>query len=234
MKVLGIIPARGGSKGIPKKNITRINGKPLIAYTVNEAKKSKLLYSLVVSTEDSEIVKISKKLGVTVIKRPKRLSADSTSTNAVVVDTVQQLKKKDDIQFDAVAILQPTSPLRTVVDIDNAIKIFKKNRCDSVMGVTRVEHPPSWIYQINKKGTLTKFLKDKTQVTRRQDSPVLYRLNGAILVATSEFFLREKTFGSNTIPYVMPQHRSIDIDSYYDLKVAEMIMKNKKYFKDES
>lgn len=234
MKILGVIPARGGSKSIPKKNTAKINGKPLIAYTVNEAKKSKLLHSLVVSTEDPEIERISKGLGVAVIKRPKKLSADNTPTSAVIIGVIQQLKEKDNTQFDAIVILQPTSPLRTVADIDNAIQIFQKNRCDSVMGVTKVVHPPSWMYQINKKGTLTKFLKNKTPITRRQDSPVLYQLNGAILVATKEFFQRKKTFGSNTIPYVMPQHRSIDIDNYYDLKVAEMIMKNKKYFKDES
>lgn len=233
MKVLGVIPARGGSKGIWKKNIVKINKKPLIAYTINEAKRSQFLHSVVVSTEDPEIEKISKKLGAVVVKRPKKLSADNTPTNAVIINVMKQLEEKEYAQFDAIAILQPTSPLRTVTDIDNAIRIFQEKRCDSVMSVTKVEHPPSWIYRINKKGTLTKFLKDKTKIIRRQDSPVLYQLNGAILIATKEFFLGKKTLGSNTVPYVMPQHRSIDIDNYYDLKIAEMILKNKKYFKDE-
>ena len=229
-KVLGIIPARGGSKGIPKKNIYKINNKPLIAYTINEAKKSKFLKDVIVSTEDSEIEKISKKFHAQVLKRPKKLSTDNTPTNSVIINVIKQLETKGDIEFDAIVLLQPTSPLRTVNDIDNSIKIFSKNKCDSVMSVTKVHHPPHWTYSINKKGTLTKFLKSKTRVFRRQDSPILYQLNGAILIATKEFFLKKKEIGHNTIPYIMPQERSIDIDNFYDLKIASLILKNKSYF----
>ena len=228
-KIISIIPARGGSKGIPKKNIYKINNKPLIAYTINEAKKSKFFKDVIVSTEDSEIEKISKKFHAQVLKRPKKLSTDNTPTNSVIINVIKQLETKGNIEFDAIAILQPTSPLRTVNDIDNSIKIFLKNKCDSVMSVTKVHHPPHWIYSINKR-TLTKFLKSKTRIFRRQDSPTLYQLNGAILIATKEFFLKKKEIGNNTIPYIMPQERSIDIDSFYDLKIASLILKNKRYF----
>lgn len=229
-KIISIIPARGGSKGIPKKNIYKINNKPLIAYTINEAKKSKFFKDVIVSTEDSEIEKISKKLHAQVLKRPKKLSTDNTPTNSVIINAIKQLETKGDIEFDAIVLLQPTSPLRTVDDIDNSIKIFLKNKCDSVMSVTEVHHPPHWIYSINKKGTLAKFLKSKTRIFRRQDSPKLYQLNGAILIATKEFFLKKKEIGNNTIPYIMPQERSIDIDNFYDLKIASLILKNKRYF----
>jgi len=228
MNILGIIPARGGSKGIPKKNIKKLNGKSLIEYTLIEAKKSKLLSDVIVSTDDKTILKISEKHSVNVLSRPKKLSTDSSTTTSVLFHTLNKLKKSKSVP-DIIVLLQPTSPLRNSIDIDNAITIFLNNSCDSVVSVTKSQHSPFWIYKTTKTGHIIPILKNSVKFTRRQDSPLFYHLNGAIFVTkTTSFFKNCSMFGKKILPYIMPYERSIDIDKNIDLKIAEFLLKTYK------
>lgn len=218
--VLAIIPARGGSKGIPHKNIAKLNGKPLIAYTIECAKKSKFVHEIVVSTDDSKIADISKRYGVKTLRRPSSLAQDRSSSESVFYHVLSTIK--EDFP-DIVVILQPTSPLRTSSDIDAAVKLFLKSKCDSVVSVCPVEHPPHWIYKKTSTDRLTSLL-GKT-LKRRQDASNYYRLNGAVYVTSAKQFLkRKKILTTNIKGYVMPHERSVDIDSLLDLKFAEFLL----------
>jgi len=135
-KILGLIPARGGSKGIIKKNIIPIAGKPLLAWTIKAAQKSCFLNKIVVSSDDIEILRIAKNYNCEIIKRPKKYATDYASSASVVVHTLQYLKRKENYVPDIVVLLQPTSPLRTVVDIDSAIKLFLRRKADALISVT--------------------------------------------------------------------------------------------------
>lgn len=226
LNILGIIPARGGSKGIPRKNIKLLAGKPLIHYTITEAKKSKYLSYIVVSTEDVEITNLVEKYGVDVVKRPDELSADDTPTAHVVQHVIKYLQEKENKNFNIIVVLQPTSPLRLVSDIDGAIEMFMKKKCDSVVSVSQVQHPPHWMYTIER-DILVPILKGKN-ILRRQDAPKIYQLNGAVFVTSKEHLLKNNLIFSGEIrPYIMSIERSIDIDSPLDLKLAELIISHK-------
>ena len=227
MKIVGIIPARGGSKGVPKKNTKNLNGKPLIYYTIKEAKKSKFLTKIFVSTENKEIVKTVNKYGVEVIPRPKILANDKTPTMMVMRHAINYLKKNKIINPDVIVILQPTSPLRQVRDIDKCIKIFLDNEFSTVVSVSESKHPLSWTFNITNK-KLQQIIKSP-QSTRRQDISPVYHLNGAVYVTLSKNFLKEKfQFGKGNFPYKMPHCRSIDIDTKLDFKIADFLIRNKK------
>ena len=227
MKILGIIPARGGSKGIPSKNIKKLHGKPLIFYTIREAKKSKFLSRIVVSTNDEKAANISKRYGVYVIKRPKKLSIDTTPSEAVIKHTINYLKKKEGFHVDIVVILQPTSPLRKVNDIDNSIKKFLNSNCSSVVTVCQTPHTPYWMYKIGRNDKLEKLIKSKKVIKRRQDSPPVYQLNGAVYVTHAKKIMKdENIFSGDVRAYIMPYERSIDIDNVVDLKLADFLLKS--------
>ena len=227
LNILGIIPARGGSKGIPHKNITKLNGKPLIVHTIEAAKKSKLLNKIVVSTDDKKIATISKRHGIQVIHRPSKLAKDDTGGTPVFIHTIKEIMQED-FEPDIIVILQPTSPLRNNQDIDNAIRLFLNNNCDSVVSICKVEHPPFWIFKKTNSDKLNRFIKTGKTIKRRQDSPPLYRLNGAVYVTTKQnLFKTKKIITSNIRGYVMPVERSADIDSYFDLKISELLLKHK-------
>ena len=226
LNILGIIPARGDSKGIPRKNIKLLAGKPLIHYTITEAKKSKYLSYIVVSTEDVEITNLVEKYGVDVVKRPDELSTDDTPTAHVVQHVIKHLQEKENKNFNIIVVLQPTSPLRLVSDIDGAIEIFMKKKCDSVVSVSQVQHPPHLMYTIER-DILVPVIKGK-RILRRQDAPKIYQLNGAVFITSKEYLLKNNLIFSGEIkPYIMPIERSIDIDSPLDLKLAELIISHK-------
>ena len=231
MNILAIIPAREGSKGIPKKNIKKLVNKPLIAYTISEAKKSKFLSKIIVSTDSKKIEKIAKKLGSETMIRPKKLAQDNSSTLHVIQHVIKNLKSLDNFDTDIVITLQPTSPLRTAADIDSAIKLFLKSKCDSVIGMTEVTHPPEFMYRIiNKK--IKPLIKTKIKSKRRQDMPKTYQINGAIYICNRNLIMKKHTmFGKNIVPYLMPSERSIDIDTMFDFDLAKTILKNKLYSK---
>lgn len=221
--IVAIIPARGGSKGIPKKNIKILGKKPLIAHTIEEALKSKYLNHVFVSTEDPKIAEISLKYGSEVIERPSDLSEDTSKTADVIVHAIEHLETKG-IHPEIVVLLQPTSPFRTAEDIDAAIKLFMDNVCDSVISVCEPDHSPFWCFTFNG-GYIQPLFDKKYDNTRRQDLPSVFIPNGAIYVSTPEFIQKFDGFnGNKVIPYCMPPERSIDIDKPIDFTIAEVLM----------
>jgi len=223
-KIIAIIPARGGSKRIPRKNIKLLCGKPLIYYTIREALKSKRISKTIVSTENEEVAKTSNEYGAEVIKRPIQLAKDETPTIDVIFH-VLQVVKAENFEPGLVVLLQPTSPLRNAQDIDNAIELFLKNDCESVVSVCEAEHSPYWSFEIENR-YLKPIFGGKYLNMRRQDLPKVYTPNGAIYVSTPEILRKYKSFYcSKTISYIMPPERSVDIDNEIDFMLAELLMR---------
>ena len=228
MKICAIIPARGGSKGMPRKNVRLLAGKPLIYYTINEAKKSKYLGRLIVSTEDEEIAEVAKEYGAEVVPRPVELAQDDTPSLPVYQQVIKHLEEVGNFHPDVIVILQPTSPLRTVEDIDGVIEKFLKISCDSVISVCEVEHPPEWMYVLEG-DKLKPLIKGGRRVTWRQDALRSYRLNGAVYVTNRDIIMRQnRIMGDDTRAYIMAHERSIDIDTELDFKLAEVLMKERR------
>jgi N-acylneuraminate cytidylyltransferase len=221
--ILAIIPARGGSKGIPGKNIKQLVDKPLIAWTIEEAKKSKYIDRLILSSEDEEIISVAKEWGCEVpFVRPKELALDETPGIEPVIHAINTLAEK----YDYVCLLQPTSPLRKVEDIDGCVEKCVKNNADSCVSVTEVSKHPFWMYEINNEGILKPLFRDKN-VTRRQDLPKAYSLNGAVYFSKSKYVIENSTFiKSDTMAFCMDSTSSIDIDNEYDMKLAEYMLLN--------
>ncbi len=229
LKVLAIIPARGGSKGIPKKNIIELNGKPLIEYTIDVAKESKGIDKIFLSSDNDEIIKVVNTLGVSSnYKRPKIFADDNAKTVDVVIDALEWLKESEDYVPDVILILQPTSPLRLSKDIDNAIIQFSKSTKECLVSVHEmIEHPYECVKGISSDNW--EYLeKQRDYKTRRQDySEKFYYINGAIYLVNVDFFKKNRVFiqEKNTDFYIMPHERGIDIDDYSDLRQAEFILK---------
>lgn len=225
IKILGVIPARGGSKGIPRKNLAPLAGKPLLAFTLEAAKSAKTLDRFVVSTNDPAIAEFSLKSGVNVILRPDDLSDDFATTQSVLIHAVEELKKKD-YNPDAVMTLQPTSPLRRGEHIDKAARLFMKDKkADSLVSCVKVPlafHPSS-LMKINSKGYL-ECLERKTSTTRRQDKAPTFARNGAAIYITKTKRLKEYIFGGRCILFLMEEKESIDINEPIDLVNANNIL----------
>lgn len=225
MNILAIIPARGGSKGVPHKNIKLLAGKPLITYSIEAAKGSKYIDRVVVSTDDGEISKISKKYGAEVILRPEDLAQDESPTLDAVIHSLNVLEE-DDYYADLIVLLQPTSPLRTSQNIDNATEILidKFDRCDSVVSVCEFEHSPYWALKIEA-GYLKPAFGDRYFKLRRQELPEIYMPNGSIFISKKDILLKHQNFYSgNVMPYFMSTDESVDIDTEMDFKIAETIL----------
>lgn len=223
-EIIGIIPARGGSKGIRNKNIKYLAGKPLIVYSIEAALKSKYVDRTFVSTENEEIARIAMKYDVGMINRPTELAKDETPTIDVIFHTLQVLKAGN-FEPKIVVLLQPTSPLRNARDIDNALELFMRNDCESVVSVGEAKHSPYWSFKIEDK-YLKPIFGEKYLKMRRQELPKVYVPNGAIYISTTETLYKYKSFYcSKTIPYVMPWERSVDIDDEIDFILAELLIK---------
>lgn len=223
-KILALIPARGGSKGIQKKNIKLLFGKPLIAWTIDQAKKSEYLNKIIVTTEDEEIGEISRSWGADIIKRPKELAKDESPTIDAIFHTLEVLKSEN-YNPDIIILLQPTSPLRTTKDIDNAMELFLNTNCESVVSVCELKHSPYWCFEIEK-GYLKSLFGDEYLRRRRQDLENVYMPNGAMYISTPENLRKYKGFYClRTIPYIMPPERGIDIDNEVDFMLAELLTK---------
>lgn len=228
-KILAVIPARGGSKGVKRKNIRELNGRPLIAWTIEQAKKSKYIDRVVVSTEDEEIAKISKEYGAEVpFLRPEELAKDHTSGIDPVIHCIEWLEKNQKYHADYVVLLQCTSPKRKAEQIDEAIEkmLSQQGRADSIISVCRAEHSPYWMQKVNDSGLLEDFIRhDRVSYARRQDLPEVFRLNGAIYIAKTKSLLENRDFQTNrTLPYIMDEFSSLDIDNELDFRIAELIM----------
>ena len=222
--VLAIIPARGGSKGIPRKNIIMVAGKPLIAWTIEEAKKSKYIDRLILSSEDEEIIKVAKEWGCEVpFVRPVELAKDDTPGIEPVLHAISMLPG-----YDYIVLLQPTSPLRLADDIDGCIESCLSLHAPSCVSVTEVNQHPYLMYTIDKAGSLVPFLDRKIEIYRRQDFPLAYVLNGAVYVAETVLFCKSRSFMTPfTKAFVMPKARSLDIDDNIDLTICETFITSK-------
>ena len=224
--VLSIIPARGGSKGLHKKNIYPLNGKPLIAYTIEASLNSKYITKTVVSSENEEILNIAKKYDAEIIKRPEKYASDTTSSETVILDCIKQLEKKNE-KYDVLILLQPTSPLRNNIDIDNAFELFFQLSGHSLISVYEPEHTPYKSFILNSKGFLEGLIDNKMPFMRRQDLPKTFIPNGAIyIIYVKEFLKKRHLFSSKTIPFIMQPKKSIDIDTINDIKKCEKILNN--------
>jgi len=226
-KILAIIPARGGSKGLPRKNIKPFLGKPLIAWTIEAALKSSYLDEVIVSTEDKEIAQISLQYGAKIpFMRPKELAKDDTPTIDVILHTLQELEKEGKT-YDVVVLLQPTSPLRDKKDIDDAIKLFFETKALSLISVYEMPHPPFWVFR-ERNGFLEPYFKELFD-KRRQELPKTYMPNGAIFIAYSDVLKQKKSFVTEkTAMFLMPLEKSVDIDSETDFKIAEYLLQTLK------
>jgi N-acylneuraminate cytidylyltransferase len=223
--VLAVIPARGGSKGIPGKNIIDVAGKPLIAWTIEAAKQSKYIDRLILSSDDDEIINIANQWGCEVpFKRPDALAKDDTPGIAPVLHALSIFPS-----FDYIVLLQPTSPLRTTEDMDGCMEQCINRQANCCVSVTEPDKSPFWMYYINIQGILEPLLPTNNDVAvRRQDLPVVYALNGAVYVARCKWLLVNKSFLSQeTMAYPMSTEHSIDIDSWRDLQLAKLMLERR-------
>jgi CMP-N,N'-diacetyllegionaminic acid synthase len=223
-----IIPARGGSKGIPGKNLRPAGGKPLIAWTVESALAATLLDRVIVSTESPEIAEVARRCGAEApFLRPADLAQDDTPGVAPVLHAMRWLADNEEYRPEMIMLLQPTSPLRIAEDIDRAIDLAVEKIADAVVGVTRVEEHPYWMKRMDPDGRLADFIETDQTIDRRQDLPELFILNGAIYLARYELLLEQETFYTkNTFALVMPVERSLDVDAPWDLHLADLILKD--------
>lgn len=227
-KILAIIPARGGSKGIPHKNIMKICKKPLIAYSIEAAKESKYIDYILVSTDDTCIKEVSLSYGAKVpFLRPDEISTDRAKSIDVVLHGINYLKEHNE-NFDYVILLQPTSPLRTSDDIDTAIESVIESNKDSLISVCECSENPILMRTIERE-KLKPVLEFNGDNLRRQELPTFYVFNGAIYINKVDMLQNKKEFvDENTMPFIMDSTKSIDIDNMIDAKIAEMILKENK------
>lgn len=226
-EILAIIPARGGSKGLPRKNIRPVAGQPLIAWTVRAAQRATSITRVVVSTDDEEIAKTARQFGAEVpFLRPAELARDETPQTPPLEHALQWLAEKENYHPEIVVMLQPTSPLRTAEDIDLTIETLVARTADAVVSVYPAKQHPFWTKLIDAEGRLRPFIPNTpATILRRQDLPAAYSLNGAVYAVKTEVLLRCHTlFPDNLFPYVMPAERSLDIDTLQDLHVADLLL----------
>lgn len=222
-KVLAVVAARGGSKGVPRKNLREIAGKPLIAWSVLAACASRCVDRTVVSSDDDEIISAAQRYGADApFKRPPELARDDTPGVEPVLHAVQMLEG-----YGIVVLLQPTSPLRTTADIDACIEQLAASDADACVSVCEAECHPYLVYERLADGALRSFVADRSVGnTRRQDFPPAFRLNGAVYAARTARLLRSRSFVTPaTLGYLMPAARSLDIDTVEDLALADAALK---------
>jgi CMP-N,N'-diacetyllegionaminic acid synthase len=219
---LAIIPARGKSKRLPKKNVLDLAGKPLIAWSIQAGLESRYIDKVIVTSDDEEILYIAKQYGVNIIKRPSILASDTAST----FDTIKHTIDNSD-QFDFIVLLQPTSPLRNATHIDEAIELLMAKNAAAIISVCETNHSPLWSNTLTEDRDMTNFISDAIKNKRSQDLKKYYRLNGAIYICRTDRLLKEKTFmlKNNIFAYIMEQNTSIDIDNKIDFLLAQEILK---------
>jgi len=228
--ILALIPARGGSKGLPRKNIRPLLGKPLIAWTIEQAKASKYIDRVVVSTDDEEIAEIARKYGAEVpFMRPKELSDDFTVTGDVITHALEFFSKRGE-NFDLLALLEPTSPLRNAEDIDKSIEILENNEiAEAIVSVCKLESAhPEFNVIIDKQGFIKKAIDGSTKfnVLRRQELRDIYFFDGTLYISKIPALIEKKTFyHDKTLAYPVPKWKSLEIDELSDLICVEALLK---------
>jgi CMP-N-acetylneuraminic acid synthetase len=227
-EILGLIPARGGSKAIPGKNIVQVAGMPLVWWTIQAAQQAEGLSRIAVTTDSEEIANIVTQFGLEVpFLRPAELAQDTAPTMLAILHAIRWYEEYEAYCPDLVMCLQPTSPLRIAEDIDSAIALAL-DKGTSVVSVTPVHRHPYWMKQVDAEGRATDFVTVDRPIHRRQDLPTVYAPNGAIYLARREILLQRETFYTeNTHAYVMPPQRSLDIDTPWDLYLADLILKDR-------
>lgn len=217
---LAIIPARGGSKRLPRKNILNLAGKPLIAWTIEAALQSKYIDKVLVTSDDDEILKVSNNYGASTIKRPMHLSQDNSTSFEAINHAIENTQ-----EFDYIVLLQPTSPLRTSRHIDEAIQLIFQKKSDAIISVTEMEYSPLWTNTLPENESMDDFLREEDKNKRSQDLKMHYRLNGAIYISLTETLITTGSFFHKTgvYAYRMDNRSSIDIDNVMDFRFAEFL-----------
>lgn len=229
-KILAVVTARGGSKGIPGKNIKPLGGKPLIAYSIDAAKKNKLITHTIVSTDDKKIAEVAKKFGSEVpFLRPKELAGDKTPHVPVMKHAIEFMEKKLGVTFDYVVILQPTSPFRTADDIDRTLEKLIKSKADSAVTLVEVgnDHPVKAKKLVGDR--VLPYMIPEPEGARRQDFPSAYRRSGAIYAMRRDLIVKDgRLYGDNIVGHIVPAERSIDIDTPFEWFRAEWMLEDLK------
>jgi CMP-N,N'-diacetyllegionaminic acid synthase len=223
--VVAVIPARSGSKRIPQKNVIAIAGKPLIGYSIEAAHKSKYIKKVLVSTDNEKIALIAKSFGADVpFLRPKELAKEDTPSLPVIQHAIRYLENAARVKVDIVVLLQPTSPVRSEKYIDETIEKLLHTKADSVVTVCKIKYHPFWSFIANE-DRLSPFSKNGINL-RQEDLPTIYSLNGSVYAVRRDVLLEQNSiFGTDTRAVVMPQEESVDIDDFFDLFMAEMVLK---------
>ena len=222
--MIAIIPARGGSKGLPGKNIKPLNGKPLIAYAVEAALKAKHIDRVIISTDDEEIARVAVQYGAELpFMRPAELASDTALAVDNYIYTIGKLEQESGTIIDAFVVLQPTSPLRIAEDIDGAVELFEKKKADSVISYTQEAHPISWHKYLDEEGHFIDILD--ANIKNRQDNRVSYYPNGAVYVFRTSMIRERKYYTDRSYAYIMPRIRSVDIDFIEDFEYAEFLLR---------
>lgn len=225
MKILALIAARGDSKGLPNKSILNLGNKPVIAWTIEQAKECTYIDDVIVSTDSNAIADIARQYEANVpFMRPQMLATDTSKIIDVIghaITSIESMGKK----YDILVLLQPTCPLRKASDITQAIEIYFDKKAQAVVSVAETEHNPLWSNVLPEDRCMAKFIKPDVLNKNRQELPTYYRLNGSIYIASIDYIRKNKSFfGEKTYAYVMPRERSIDIDSIVDFLHVKAIM----------
>ena len=231
MKILFVITARGGSKGVPRKNIRLLGGLPLIAYKIVSAKKCRFDNRLIVSTDDDEIASIAREYGAEVpFMRPKELASDSADSIDVVMHAIDWIRDNDSSDYDYICLLEPSSPFATYEDLDKALDIIISSQSDTLLGMKEVEVSKEFIFELDQQGGLSYFYKSVKNMkgVRRQDQKPQYTMNGCMYIAKMDYFRANRSFHSiNSRPYIMPWEKSVEIDTEQDLRYVEFLIDNR-------
>ena len=233
-KVLGIIPARAGSKGLPGKNIKQFCGKPLLAYAIEAGSKCEFIDNLIVSTDSEEIAEIARTLGAQVpFIRPSNLALDITLSTDVVIHALDFFKDNMKLIFDYVIVIEPTSPLRDSTDLKQAMEnLLKHEVAKSIVGICLTENQnPNYLFKLQKNDTIVKYDKSNQTLSRRQDLDEVYFVEGSLYISDVDYFRQKNTFyHDKTIGFILPKWKSIEIDDIFDFIMAEALYLNKDKF----
>lgn len=229
---LAIIPARGGSKRLPRKNLLDLAGKPLIGWSIAAARECQYIDEVMVTTDDAEISNVARLYGANVpFVRPAELATDTSSSFDAIKHAIEHYRTQLDKRFEFIVLLQPTSPLRSSDEITAAIELLEKKKADAIVSVCEVDHSPLWMNKLPADLSMDNFIHDEVKNIRSQDLPTYYRLNGAIYICSTERLLAEKTFflSSGIYAHLMSREASVDIDDAVDFNLALVYMARKNH-----